>query len=86
MSKNNSEQKEKPLAEISLKMACGSKMALKYIKNRESARDSLCLITINSLAHVQRRIVIVFYVEEEKLCIDKNKGNSLVVPLFEILY
>ena len=29
MSENNSEQKEKPLAGISLKMACGSKMALK---------------------------------------------------------
>jgi hypothetical protein len=43
---------------ISLKMACGS-------KNRESARDSLCLITINPLAHVQRRIVIIFYVEEK---------------------
>jgi hypothetical protein len=28
MPKNNSEQKEKPLAGISLKMACGSKMAL----------------------------------------------------------
>jgi hypothetical protein len=28
-SKNNSEQKEKPLAGISLKMACGSKKALK---------------------------------------------------------
>jgi len=68
MSENNSEQKEKPLAGISLKMACGS-------KNRESTRDSLCLITINSLAHVQRRIVIVFYVEEEKLCIDKIKGT-----------
>lgn len=58
MSKNNSEQKEKLLAGISLKMACGS-------KNRESARDSLCLITINPLAHVQRRIVIIFYVEEK---------------------
>ena len=41
MPKNNSEQKEKPLAGISLKMACGSKMALKLaikliekIKNR----------------------------------------------------
>jgi hypothetical protein len=29
MPENNSEQKKKPLAEISLKMACGSKMALK---------------------------------------------------------
>lgn len=58
MSKNNSEQKEKLLAGISLKMACGS-------KNRESARDSLCLITINPLAHIQRRIVIIFYVEEK---------------------
>ncbi len=28
MSKNNSGQKEKPLVGISLKMACGSKMAL----------------------------------------------------------
>lgn len=28
MPKDNSEQKEKPLAGISLKMACGSKMAL----------------------------------------------------------
>jgi hypothetical protein len=29
MSKNNGEQKEKLLAGISLRMACGSKMALK---------------------------------------------------------
>jgi hypothetical protein len=29
MSENNSEQKKKPLAGISWKMACGSKMALK---------------------------------------------------------
>ena len=72
MPENNSEQKEKPLAGILLKMACGFKMALK-IKNRESARDSLCLITINPLVYVQRRIVIIFYVEEKKLCIDKIK-------------
>ena len=31
MPKNNSEQREKPLTGNSLKMACGSKMALKII-------------------------------------------------------
>lgn len=36
MSENNSEQKEKPLAGILLKTACGSKMALKLIEKAEN--------------------------------------------------
>ena len=43
--------------------------------NRESARDSLYLIIINSLAYIQRRLVIIVYVEEKILCMNKNKGT-----------
>lgn len=50
-------------------------VALGLYKNGESTRDSLYLITINSLAHVQRRIVIIFYVEKKKLCMNKTKGT-----------
>lgn len=59
-------------------MTCVSRKNLQ--NNRESTRDSLYLITISFSALVRRKIVIIFYVKKEKICISKIKGNSLVAP------
>ena len=40
MAKNNNKQKEKPLAGISMKIACGSKMALKIEERVKEFDDS----------------------------------------------
>jgi len=54
---------------------------------KKEAHPWLPLLGYNTFSGTRpKKIVIIFYVTIEIICIENNRGNSLVVPFFEKLY